>query len=403
MDRTPDLRREFFTCLIVMLFFAMGGGSFLLLIVGYLEMRGAAVTETGSVMSLLSIVEGGLCLLAGHLYRGKRTREILILALAISLVSSALMASQPADLLVRVGAALMGMGFGIFTVIMYVAALQRRPQTLSLGLAVGMYTACIAAGNGLGALLGGWLTDQFNFTISFSFNVVCFTIAILGTLTLSRSLSQQGDQPPSTDEAVAGVAAGRALWPLAMLTAFILSSVNMVFDILFPIYSLRAGLSFTLIGTFSGAKMTLAAVVRPFSGHLMARKHRVRFNNLSLAGLALGTTLIPFVGVGIGLMAAIALLGVTFGSVRTTSATLVVKDETRPHVISRRISYYNTLLTLGQTISPWFVGIVADRVEVTSALVIVPLTFLSLFGLGAAAIQRWSVQRPVDPARSTIR
>ena len=391
--RIPNLRREFITCLFVMLFFAMGGGSFLLLIVGYQVMHGAAVTEIGSVMSLHSIVEGITCLVVGHFYRGKWTREILMGALAIAVASSLVMAPQPWGLLVWLAAALMGMSFGIFTVIMYVAALQRRPSTLSLGLAVGVYTACIAGGNGLGALAGGWLTDTYSFTTAFLFNVATFAIAILGTLTLSRMFIQQDVQPAAESKA-AGQALGRAVWPLAMLTAFILSSVNMVYDILFPVYSLRAGLSFTLIGTFSSAKMVLAAAVRPFSGHIMSRIRPVRFNNLSLTGLALGTMMIPFVGSGFGLMAVMALMGITFGSTRTTSATLVVQNETRPQVISRRISYYNTMLTLGQTISPWFVGIIADRVEVSSALVIVPLTFLSLFGVGtlvwgAGLSSRW--------------
>ncbi len=385
-----------------MVFFAMGGGSYLLLIVGYQEMHGAAVTSIGAVMSLHSIIEGIVCLLAGHFYRGKWTREILMGALLISIASSLVMAKQPWGWLVPLSAALMGIAFGIFTVIMYVAALERRPQKLSLGLAVGLYTACIAGGNGLGALAGGWLTDQYSFTTSFLFNVACFVIATLGALTLSRKLNRTEEQAAVKSAPAEGAALGAVVWPLAMLTAFSLASVNMVYDILFPVYSLRAGVSFTLIGTFSGAKMVLAAVVRPISGHLMSHRRPVRFNNLSLTGLALGTTLIPFVGSGFGLMAVIAFMGATFGSARTTSATLVVQNEARPQVISRRISYYNTMLTLGQTVSPWFVGIIADQVEVTAALVIVPLTFLGLFGVGLLAFQRWSNRQAVETARSTV-
>jgi hypothetical protein len=40
-------------CLGTMLFYAIGGGGFLLLIVGYLEKHSVPVTEIGSVMSLL--------------------------------------------------------------------------------------------------------------------------------------------------------------------------------------------------------------------------------------------------------------------------------------------------------------------------------------------------------------
>jgi predicted MFS family arabinose efflux permease len=381
--RHPNLWGGFATCLFIMLFFAMGGGAFLLLIVGYLEKRSVPVTEIGAVMSLLSIVEGSLCLLIGHFYKGKWTREILIGAMLLNLLGSLILSFQPMGVLVWVGAAFTGAGFGVFTVIMYVAALQRRPDNLSLGLAVGLYTACIAAGNGLGALISGWMTDQYGFTVSFSFAVSSYLVAVLCLLLLKNMGPRPQEAVPAAKLTQNLESAHKITWVLALLTAFTLASINMVFDILFPVYALRAGVSFTLIGSLSGIKMVLAATVRPFSGLLMARLNPMRFNNLSLMGLAAGTVLIPVAGLGFGLTAVIALLGATFGAVRTTSATLVIKDEDNPQVISRRISYYNTCLTLGQTISPWFIGILADRIAVTTALMVIPLCFMGLFGLGS--------------------
>lgn len=388
-DHVVNLKREFATCLGTMLFFATGGGAFLLLIVGYLEKKGLPVTEIGSVMSLLSIVEGGVCLLVGHFYKGKWTREILIFGLLLNGASSLILTFQPMGVLVWVGAALTGAGFGVFTVIMYVAALQRRPPSLNLGLAVGLYTACIAAGNGMGALVSGWATDQYGFTVSFGISVTCYVIGLFGLLTLSRKpLPVQQEAKTPEAGAPRPVTAKKSVWMLALLTAFTLSSINMVFDILFPVYTLRAGMSFTLVGSLSGIKMVLAAMVRPFSGALMARINPIRLNVGSLLGLGAGTMLIPVVGMGFGLTAVIALLGATFGSIRTTSATLVVKDESNPQLVSRRISYYNTCLTLGQTISPWLIGLVADKIEVTTALMVVPVFFLGIFGVGSFAIPR---------------
>lgn len=390
----PDnLWREYITCLFIMVFFATGGGAFLLLIVGYLEKRAVPVTEIGSVMSLLSIVEGGLCLLIGHIYKGKFTREILIGALLTNLTGSLILSTQPLGVLVWVGAACTGAGFGFFTVIMYVAVLQRRPENLGLGLAVGLYTACIAGGNGLGALAGGWITDEYSFVTSFTFSAICYGIALLGLVTL-RNHPVRAAEPkqPAGSQNLSEKKPQPSLWLFAMLTAFTLSSINMVFDILFPVYSLRAGMTFTLVGTLSGIKMVLAAIVRPFSGAIMSRVNPIRLNNLSLAGLAAGTVLIPFAGLGAGLTAVIALMGATFGSVRTTSATLVVKDQTDQGVVSRRISYYNTCLTLGQTVSPWLIGLIADRVQVTTSIVVVPMIFLGFFGAGSLLLPQLEQQ-----------
>jgi MFS family permease len=389
MDRTSEQRREFIICLVAMIFFALGAGAFLLLIVGYQEKRGVAVTEIGSVMSLLSIVEGIVCLLVGHFYRGKYTRNILIVGIALNAAGSLILSFKPLGIMVWAGAAVAGAGFGIVTVIMYVAALQRRPSSLNLGLAVGLYTACIAGGNGLGALVSGWATDQFGFTVSFTISLVCYLVGIAAVLTLSRRefiqpelekapLTAGGEKPRMSN----------SIWILALVTAFTLSSINMVFDILFPVYTLRAGMTFTLVGSLSGIKMVMAALVRPFSGALMARLKPLTLNNWSLAGLGIGTALIPVVGFGFGLTAVIALMGVTFGSCRTTSATLVVKDQGDPHVVSRRISYYNTSLTLGQTIAPWFTGFLADRVDVRTTLIVLPVCWLVLYGISSLALPR---------------
>jgi MFS family permease len=271
---------------------------------------------------------------------------------------------------------------------MYVAALHRRPHALNLGLAVGLYTACIAAGNGLGALFGGWLTDTYGFFASFSFTVGCYGVGLLGLLLLSGRPLPAREAPAASATEIDPAELRRPVWMLALLTAFSLSSINMVFDILFPVYSLRAGMSFTLVGTLSGVKMVLAAMVRPFSGALMARLQPLRMNHTALVGLGVGTMLIPLAGLGWGLTAVIALLGVTFGSVRTTSATLAIINEHNPKVISRRVSYYNTCLTLGQVISPWFIGLLADRVEVFTALVVVPACFLGLYGIGNLLLPR---------------
>lgn len=402
MNRTTSQWREFLTCLAAMIFYALGSGAFLLLIVGYLEKRGVVVTEIGSVMSLHAVVEGIVCLLVGHFYHGKGTRAWIILGIFLNGLGSLILSFQPLGMPVLAAAISAGAGFGVVAVVMYVAALQRRPSSLDLGLAVGLYTACIAGGNGLGSLACGWVTDRFGFTVSFTISVVCYLLSILCVASLSRQPAAQNEPQPEGQTATRREAPEKnILWMIAMLTAFTLASVNVVFDILFPVYMLRAGMTFTLVGSLSGAKMVLAAIVRPFWGALMARVNPLRLNNWSLVGMVAGTVLIPVAGLGVGLTAVISLAGVTFGSCRTTSATLAIKDQVDPRVVSRRSSYYNTCLTIGQTLTPWITGLVADQVDVSFALMIIPLSFLCFFWMASLAVPRIAARfRQADEMRT---
>jgi MFS family permease len=167
-----------------------------------------------------------------------------------------------------------------------------------------------------------------------------------------------------------------------------MSLVNVIFDTLFPIYGLRAGLTFTLVGTLAGLKMFLAAIVRPFSGAIMARLNAIRLNNWSLAGLAAATVLTPVVGVGFGLTALVCLMGLGFGTVRVTSAAITLFGQNDPKLTSQRSSIYNTALSVGQIIGPWVSGLVAGVIGLSATLAGLPGIFLLLYGLTLIIIPR---------------
>jgi hypothetical protein len=75
----------------------------------------------------------------------------------------------------------------------------------------------------------------------------------------------------------------------------------------------------------------------------------------------------------------IATMGFSFGLCRVTSATLVLYGQNDPRTTSRRVSYYNTLLTFGQVISPWVSGWVAAILGITFALTVVPSLMLAIY------------------------
>lgn len=377
-------------------FMAVGQGAFLILVVAYLEYRQVAVAEIGSAMAFLSIIEGISCLAVGHFYRGRHIRVFIIIATLVMSASAWLFSAQPVGLLVWAAIFINGLGIGAMTVLQYVATLERRPQPLHLGLAVGLYTAGIAAGNGLGAMFSGMLTDAYGFGVSFQFSALSIIVVALVALALGKETGQPLSYPAEEEKAPAGSATGGKpvgngkgwVWILSLFSAISMGGVIAVFSTLFPIYALRAGLPFALVGTLSGLKMILAAVIRPFSGAILARVDVFKLTNWSLSSLAATTIALPFVGMGAGLTGLIAVMGLMFGTCRVTTATLVLHGQDDPRLTSRRISYYNSSLTFGQIIGPWLSGLLAAWLGLTTAIVILPAGFLVVYLLALLLVPR---------------
>jgi len=393
VERT--LWKEFVAGLASICVMALGQGAFLILMVAYLEHRQVPVAENGLIKAFLSLVEGTACLVAGFLYRGKYTRRIMVAALVLMAAGSFVYALQPTLGLVWLGTALNGVGIGVMIVILYVATLERRPNALHLGLAMGLYTAGIAAGNAFGETLSGIITDHYGFGASFSFAGTAMLAVVLLVLLMGKEVNYAGSGHGAESETP--VQAGSAapphvvenwVWILAIAAGLSMASVNAIFDTLFPIYGLRAGMTFTLVGSLAGLKMVLAAIIRPFSGAIMARLDAIRLNNWSMVVLAAATVVTPFVGTGAGLTALVCLMGLSFGTVRVTSATLSLHGQNDPHLTSQRSSIYNTVMSVGQILGPWASGLVAGTLGLGVALTALPGLFLVFYLISGVVLPR---------------
>jgi cyanate permease len=390
------LWKEFLAGLASIFVMALGQGTFLILMVAFLEHRQVPVAENGLIKAFLSLVEGTVCLVGGFIYRGRYTRRIMTAALGLMAAGSFVYALQSLTRLIWLGTALNGVGIGVMIVILYVATLERRPSSMHLGLATGLYTACIAGGNALGETLSGIITDNFGFGASFSFAGAAMLAVVVLVFLMGSQVNYAGNEHSAApDKSVSGTStapapatAGSEVWMLAIVAGFIMSGVNAVFDTLFPIYGLRAGLTFTVVGSLAGLKMLLAAVIRPFSGAILARLDAVRLNNWSLAALSAATVVTPLAGTGAGLTGLVCLMGLAFGTVRVTTATLALYGQNDPRLTSRRSSLYNTVLSVGQIIGPWASGLVAAALGLSVALIGLPAMFLALYLIGGAVLLR---------------
>jgi MFS family permease len=408
IDKT--LWQEFSVGLASIFFVAAGQGAFLILMVTYLEHRAVPIAENGLMQAFLSLVEGSVCLLAGYLYFGRYTRRIIAVGILFMAAGAFLFALQPLGMLAWLATGANGIGIGIIIVILYVSVLERRPHSLGLGTAIGLYTAGIAAGNAVGEVLSGIITDHWGFGASFSFSAITILVVLLMIGLIGRTVNHptEGETNLSSQQPTASSHTSWVgkypgwTWKLGIAAGFSMALVNTVFDTIFPIYGLRVGLTFSLVGTLAGLKMFLAAIVRPFSGVVIARLNAIRLNNLSLSGLAAATMLTPIVGVGFGLTALVCLMGLGFGTIRVTSATITLFGQNDPKLTSQRSGIYNTALSVGQIIGPWISGLMAGMIGLGAALTGLPAIFLLLYGLILLILPRLSSNSDLVPEERTI-
>lgn len=379
---------NYILCLLATVFMALGEGSYLFQIVPYLEMRNAGSFDIGVTNGILSAVEALACLVIGFLYKNRHTKLYLLIGILSIQASAIILSFQPLGLIVKLASALNGLGIGIALVLVHSTLLANRPQKISLGLTVGIYTAAIAAGNAIGAFLSGLIVDSFGFTAGFIYCLFAFLVFMLIVIALQMSRSRHHAEvipDEKTGRSRSNIRMHRHrdwIWQVSLLAGFTMACVVIVSEVIFPIYALRSGLSISFLGTLHGIKMMLAAVVRPLSGLLLVFINSASLTILSLGILTLSVAFLPFVGLSWGLILLSSLIGITFGTCRVTSATLSVENVKTNAENSRRIGLYSFALSFGQIITPVIGGWTADSISLTHTIAGLPVIFLILFGIG---------------------
>ena len=401
---STKLRNTFFLCLAMIFLLANGQGAFLFLIVTYLESIQKPVQMIGSVMAFLSIIEALMVVISGFYYKGRHVRPIICSAILVQFAGVLILASQPEALGIWIGVALNAVGIGVMIVILYAVALERRPDRIHPGLAVGLYTAGIAAGNGVGAYFAGLIADTYNFQAAFlysSFSIVSVGVAALFLSDqVKRKMISAGSEPEASDGNKFD-SCKPYTWLFGIVGGFAMSSIIVVFDTLFPVYALRQGLTLSMIGLLSGLKMILAATIRPFSGQILARINALKITNWGMGGLTVSALLLPFAGIGAGLFLMIGLMGLSFGASRVTTAALALDGSFDSDLVSRRISVYTVTLSIAQTIGPFIAGWVAYWFNVQIAIAGIPLVVIFLYGISLVVIPNLSLPTAIITLKRT--
>ena len=386
--------KYFIACLASIFFLGVGEGGFLIIVVGYLEEMSLALALIGATMAFFSLVEGISNLLVGFLYRGINEKKIIRFAVIMQAAGCFLFAFQPTGATIWLAVILNASGLGVITVMVFTTAQLYIPPNSRMGLVVGLYTSSIALGMAVGSPLVGYLTDTFGFPVAFAACSLLILSIILpiSTLPNKQHSAQDAVKPsPLFNHLKQSLNFKKLNQPevlTGMLSAFAMASSITIFHTLFPIYSLRAGLTYTTIGSLMGLKDIAAGVIRPLIGLRIASSSVNTYNSVGLALLTLAIFSVPFTGLGWGLYLAVGVIVLAFGSSRVTSMTLVMEGQQKPSETSQRISLYNAMMTSGHIIGPGIGGILAGWLGISLTISAVPAFMLSLFAAG-----RWSLRK----------
>ena len=191
------------------------------------------------------------------------------------------------------------------------------------------------------------------------------------------------------------------IWLFGIVGGFAMSSIIVVFDTLFPVYALRQGLTLSMIGLLSGLKMVLAAIIRPFSGQILAHISAVKITHWSMGGLTLSALILPFAGIGAGLFLIIGMMGLSFGASRVTTAALALDGSFDSDLVSRRISVYTVTLSIAQSIGPFIAGWVAYWFDVPIAIAGIPVVVILLYAASLLVIPNLTLPTAVVTLKRT--
>ena len=340
--------------------------------------------------SLLSRVPGGAW------YRIVRARWLTAASFALMGGSTIALGLDDVVLSQALFAGLHGFTFGLVTTFMLALLIDIRPPEDSAATTMSWYTAAIAAGYTLSALLGAQSIEWLGYGPAFfTSGLVALAAAVL---TLTLRLPREA---PTAAGLAAGVPAppvGRlrtvlslpaGVW-LGTLLVFYLTFIADTYQTFYPIYAVGIGLSVGTIGLLKVVHSIASTGVR-FAGAGLFRVVPVAVVNHTMTiVMALALIALTFVTSDAILVVLFGILGACRGLLRVTSATMVAEARSRSGVSTGLVSgIYNAGADLADLFSPPLVGALAAGLTI-------PITFTLIgIALPSAYYAAWFAVRTV--------
>jgi len=347
--------------------------------------------------SLLSRVSGGAW------YQLTRARWLTVASFALMGCATIALALNDMVPFQAFFAVLHGFSFGLATTFLLALLIDIRPPEDSAATIMSWYTASIAAGYTLSALLGAQSIEWLGYGPAFFISGLVALAAAL--LTLSLRLPREAPTPAAPDPHVQPPPVGRlrtvlslpaGVW-LGTLLGFYLTFIADTYQTFYPIYAVGIGVSVGTIGLLKVVHSMASTGVR-FAGAGLFRIVSVAAVNHTMAiVMALALVSLTFVTGDIILMVIFVILGACRGLLRVTSATMVAEERRRPGVGAGLVSgIYNAGMDLADLFSPPFAGALAAILTIPNTFTVVGITLPSIYYLVWFAA-RTGRQRPSAP------
>ena len=314
-----------------------------------LESWGYSVAAIGFLVAVSSLVALGSRLPGGVLYASNRARWLLLGALLLGILASALHPLATTAWAFAIVRGLAGASFGVATTVNLALFTERLPAGAARQRGLGYYTAGIAVGYSLGAYVAGVAADAVGLSWAFAFAVGFGLLALPGVPPGGVGASRVGGK----DEPFRWEALRQPRLVAVMAVCFSLFVMFSYWNAYLPLYALAVGLTLGDVGIIRGAFGLCQVVARPAGG---ASVGRVGAGRLIVFGLLVQTAMLVVVPLATTLVPLLVLFVVN----GTTRALAIVANavELVEAAEDARVSRgmmagaYNTAMDLGTLAGP---------------------------------------------------
>ena len=356
-----------------------------LIIPPFLESLHYPVSAIGSLISVMPVLALTARLPTGLIYRGERSRTLMLATLLVMTLCTFLYSYAIQPLYFALVQAFFGFAYGAATTIYLAFFVEALPPDEDRYHAMGYYAGCLAVGYSVGGFAAGYVADKLGYAATFKFSSLLGLLCIVLLFFLRPPLSRKAEKGPGKAKRSQPVLASlkSILEPKTatiVVVALFLNLLHQMGNSLFPLYGLAVGLTLTQVGAIRAFYSLCNAITRPFSGSVVKR---VGHWKLSRAGLPLQSAflmLVPFFHDFASLLVVFLLAGFLRAVVIVANTISMVEDVDDTRVSRGVISgIYNAAGDIGNILGPSAGGLIASFTGIAHLFLVGPLIAVVLF------------------------
>lgn len=313
----------------------------------------------GSLFAVLQLASRVPVGIAYRAHRAKRQYGIALVAFGLSLSGFAL--ANGAPLAVIALSVVNGFAFGSLGTLGLAMAIEVSGGRQA-GRSMAAYTMAISTGYALGSFLGGWLAVTIGMPNTLG---VAGLLPLVATFAV-RLLPRLEAAPVAFDwgagiRGLIGVAArlDSRVW-LAFVIVLYLNILQDSIDTFFPVFAPTIGISLAIVGVLRALKSGAGVFIRFTAAFLLGAIDYRRVTLVAVIVAAVATASLPLTTAPLLLAPIFAVIGLTRGILRATSAATIAELRAEGRDIGLASGVYNSGLDVGAIVGPTVGGVLAS-------------------------------------------